>query len=218
MHLAVFCFYTFVVSLAFMAGAANQAGDADSSRAPVLISGLQGSVNVHRDALLLVPQRQCISSYVFYIVLCLHCMKGTGWSSGNNLAYHSSDPCSIPSPAIFRKSMRVSEVNFHLPPAIHHVRYGVYKRDWWRRANYLCLHCFLWPGTIFKEVMEAQPWTSNYTPFNNSPHICVPKWREDTTRRYVPNNRRGYEAFSLKLVGLMIKLEYGRWSMSPSNK
>ena len=27
----------------------------------------RGSVNVHRGALLLVPQRQCISSFVFYI-------------------------------------------------------------------------------------------------------------------------------------------------------
>ena len=43
------------------------AGDADSSRAPGLTSGLQGSVNVHRGALLLVPQWQCISSFVFYI-------------------------------------------------------------------------------------------------------------------------------------------------------
>ena len=34
--------YTFVVSRAFMAGAASQAGDADSSRAPGLTSGLQG--------------------------------------------------------------------------------------------------------------------------------------------------------------------------------
>ena len=48
--------YTFIVSRAFMAGAASQAGDADSSRAPGLTSGLQGSVNVHRGALLLVPQ------------------------------------------------------------------------------------------------------------------------------------------------------------------
>ena len=48
--------FVFVVSRAFMAGAASQAGDADSSRAPGLTSGLQGSVNVHRDALLLVPQ------------------------------------------------------------------------------------------------------------------------------------------------------------------
>ena len=47
---------TFVVSRAFMAGAASQAGDADSSRAPDLTSGLQGSVNVHRGAQLLVPQ------------------------------------------------------------------------------------------------------------------------------------------------------------------
>ena len=49
-------------------GAASQARDADSSRAPGLTSGLQGSVNVHRGALLLVPQWQCISSFVFYIV------------------------------------------------------------------------------------------------------------------------------------------------------
>ena len=59
--------YTFVVSRAFMASAASQAGDADSPRAPGLTSGLQGSVNVHRGALLLVPQWQCISSFVFYI-------------------------------------------------------------------------------------------------------------------------------------------------------
>ena len=48
--------YTFVVSWVFMAGAASQAGDADSSRAPGLASGLQGSMNVHCGALLLVTQ------------------------------------------------------------------------------------------------------------------------------------------------------------------
>ena len=65
--------YTFVVSRAVMAGTASQAGDADSSRAPGLTSGLQGSVNVQRGALLLVPQWQCIISFVFYILdSCLH--------------------------------------------------------------------------------------------------------------------------------------------------
>ena len=39
-----------------MEGAASQAGDADSSRTSGLNSGLQASVNVHRGALLLVPQ------------------------------------------------------------------------------------------------------------------------------------------------------------------
>ena len=39
-----------------MAGAASHAGGADSSRTPGLTSGLQGSMNVHRGALLLVPQ------------------------------------------------------------------------------------------------------------------------------------------------------------------
>ena len=32
------------------------AGDADSSQAPGLTSGLMGSVNIHRGALLFVPQ------------------------------------------------------------------------------------------------------------------------------------------------------------------
>ena len=44
------------LSWAFMAGVASQAGDAYSSQAPGLNSGLQGSVNVHRGAVLLVPQ------------------------------------------------------------------------------------------------------------------------------------------------------------------
>ena len=51
-----------------MAGAASQAGDADSSRAPGLTSGLQGSSNLHRGALLLVSQWQCISYFVFYFI------------------------------------------------------------------------------------------------------------------------------------------------------
>ena len=37
-------------------GCGEPTGDANSSRAPGLASGLQGSVNVHRGALLLVPQ------------------------------------------------------------------------------------------------------------------------------------------------------------------
>ena len=38
-------------------------------RASGLTSGLQGSVNIHRGALLLVQQWQCISSFVFYLVV-----------------------------------------------------------------------------------------------------------------------------------------------------
>ena len=71
--------YTFVVSRAFMAGAASQAGDADSTRAPGLTSGLQGSVNVHRGALLLVPQWQCISYFVFYIFTFSEIKKTPEW-------------------------------------------------------------------------------------------------------------------------------------------
>ena len=51
----------------FDMGAASQAGDVYSSRAPALTSSLQGSVGVHRGALLLVPQWQYISSFVFYL-------------------------------------------------------------------------------------------------------------------------------------------------------
>ena len=51
-----------------MEGAASQVGDADFSRAPGLTSVLQGSVNVQRVALLLVPQRQYISSLLFYTI------------------------------------------------------------------------------------------------------------------------------------------------------
>ena len=58
--------YIFIVSWAFVTVAASQAWDADSSRAHGLTSDLQGSVNVHRGALLLVPQWPCISSFVFY--------------------------------------------------------------------------------------------------------------------------------------------------------
>ena len=49
------CIYTLCVA-DIHGGAASQVGDADSSRAPGLTSGLQGSMNVHRGALLLVPQ------------------------------------------------------------------------------------------------------------------------------------------------------------------
>ena len=48
-----------------MVGAAGQAGDAGSSRAPGLASGLRGSSGVHRGDLLLMPQWQYISFFVF---------------------------------------------------------------------------------------------------------------------------------------------------------
>ena len=53
----------FVVSRAcVMAGAASQAGDADSSRAP----GFAGVRECPPWCSFLVPQWQCISSFVFY--------------------------------------------------------------------------------------------------------------------------------------------------------
>ena len=52
-----------------MAGAASQAGNADSSQTPGLTYGSQGSVNVHCGAQLLMPQWQRINSFEFYIYL-----------------------------------------------------------------------------------------------------------------------------------------------------
>ena len=60
--------YFFVVSWAFMTGAASQTGDTDSSRAPVLTSGLQGSINVHRGVLLLLPQWQLFFFCISYLL------------------------------------------------------------------------------------------------------------------------------------------------------
>ena len=59
--------YSFIYTLSLCRGYPWR-DDSDSSRAPGLTSGLQGSVNFHLDALLLVPQRQCISPFVFYIL------------------------------------------------------------------------------------------------------------------------------------------------------
>ena len=59
------------VSRALMAGAASQAGDADSSRAAGLTSGLKGSVNVRRGALLLVPQWYCASVLLYFAYVLL---------------------------------------------------------------------------------------------------------------------------------------------------
>ena len=66
----------------------SQAGDADSSRAPGLTSGLQGSVNVHRGALLLVPQWQCISSFVFYIPVYHYFAVSTRVNEMTQISHH----------------------------------------------------------------------------------------------------------------------------------
>ena len=55
---------SYVLNMKFKC-AASQAGDADPSRAPGLTFGLQGSVNVHRGALLLVP----VTVHQFFCIL-----------------------------------------------------------------------------------------------------------------------------------------------------
>ena len=54
-----------------MVGAASQAGDADSSRAPGLTSGLQGSVNVHRGALFWCHSDSASFFFVFNFLIYL---------------------------------------------------------------------------------------------------------------------------------------------------
>ena len=70
-----------------------------------------------------------------------------GWSSGNTLAYHTADPGSIPGWGGLSEKFESVWGDFSSPachpPSLHDT--GVYKRDWWRRANYLCWHCFQCP-------------------------------------------------------------------------
>ena len=85
-----------------MAGAASQAGGADSSQAPGLTSGLKGSVNVHRGTLLFVQQWQCISSFVFYIdeewilFAATFSPKGNGTCTQNNSFLSRVSKSSVP--------------------------------------------------------------------------------------------------------------------------
>ena len=59
---------------------------------------------------------------------------------------------------------------------------GVYKRDWWGRANYLCSHCFLWPGTIKSWWKPSPGQTDQLHTLQHSPHTCIHKWREGIKR------------------------------------
>ena len=79
-----------------------------------------------------------------------------GWSSGNIVAYHTGDPGSIPGWAVRLKSVRVSEVIFHLPPANPKARYGSMQKG---LVGTLELSVFaLFPVIRHnKEVVEAQP-------------------------------------------------------------
>ena len=62
---------------------------------------------------------------------------------------------------------------------------GVYKRDLWGRANYLCMHCFLWPGTL-KSWWKPSPGQADHLhTLQHSPHTCIQEWREGKTGRYV---------------------------------
>ena len=61
-----------------MAGAASQAGDADSSRAPGLTSGLQGSMNIHRGALCWCHSDR--ASVILYFTFLSHLFPFAVWA------------------------------------------------------------------------------------------------------------------------------------------
>ena len=58
-----------IIIAAFMAGAASQAGDADSSRAPGLTSCLQESVNVHHHMSTMVVYFWCHNVHQLFCIL-----------------------------------------------------------------------------------------------------------------------------------------------------
>ena len=65
----------------------------------------------------------CLIRFITVIFSIYKLRSPAGWSVRrgglvvNTLAYHTGDPGSIPGRAVCRKSVRVSEVIFHLPPA-----------------------------------------------------------------------------------------------------
>ena len=127
----------------------------------------------------------------------------------------------FPVGAVRWKSVRVSEVIFHLPPATLQAWYGGIQKGLVETGD---LSVFaLFPVTRHnKELVEAQPWTNRsitHPPaFTAHMHTQVEGGQNREMCTPPLKNSRGYEAFSLKRDGLAIILEYGCWSMSPSNK
>ena len=77
---------------------------------------------------------------------------------------------------------------------------GVYKWDWWRQANYLCSHCFMWPGTI-KSWLKPSPGPADqlHTLSFHRTHAYTSGGKAQKGVMYsAPKNGRGYETFSLK--------------------
>ena len=120
-------------SLVFMAGAASQAGDADSSRAPGLTSGFQGSVNVHRGALLLVPTVIVHQFFVFYIQEVLWSIRGSYsgiWSVPlTDVKWHSD-----PWPTVTSQPIRLSTNFMTLIPTLTFTELRVVSMEHWQRV------------------------------------------------------------------------------------
>ena len=127
-----------------------------------------------------------ILRFSFFISFRFQWKCTAGWSSGNTLAYHTGDPALIPrrggsSEKVWEylRWFFISRLQPSKPDT------GVYKRDWWRRTNYLCSHCFLWPGTIKSWWKPSPGQTDQLHTLQHSPHTCIHKWREGKWERYV---------------------------------
>ena len=62
---------------------------------------------------------------------------------------------------------------------------GYIKRGWWRRVNYMCLHCFLWPVTIQSWWKPSSGQADQLHTTQHSPRTCIHKWREGMPGRYL---------------------------------
>ena len=121
----------------------------------------------------------------------------------NTLAYHTGDPGSIPGRGGSSEKCESIWGDFSSPacnpPSLIT---GVYKRDWWGRANYLCSHCFLWPGTIKSWWKPSPGQTDQLHTLQHSTHTCIHKWREGI--------KRVMHSAPKKIVGLWGMLKEGR--------
>ena len=92
-----------------------------------------------------ITYKYCSNSYIYIDQSAkqyrCYIMEAAGLCSGNTLAYHTGDPGSIPGRGDSYE--KCESIRGKFLSAIPMPDTGVYKRDWWRLSNYLCLHYFL---------------------------------------------------------------------------
>ena len=126
----------------------------------------------------------------------------------------------FPVGSVRRKSVRVSEVIFHLSPATPSQIRG-YTKGTGGDGRIICV-CIVSCDQA-QQRADGSPALDkqiNYTSSSiHSTHAYTSGGRAKQGDMYsAPKNSRDYEAFSLKGDDLAIILECGCWSMSPSHK